>query len=383
MAGRRAPRTLAAAAAVLLSLSVVGTAQAAPVDTPALASPDAAERLLLDIAAAGDRIVAVGEQGHIIVSDDAGGTWAHAEVPVSLMLTGVAFAGDAAVWAVGHDGIVLASDDGGDRWRVALDGEAIVAMQIDAARENIARIEAALDAMAEDDPAREETGFALEDAQFDLEDAQALAQGGITSPLLGVHFTSAARGYAFGAYGVLLQTIDGGETWSLIANRLDNPDNQHLYSLAVTEAGNLLLVGEAGAAFRSQDDGATWERLDLAYEGSLFGVLALPGGEAVAYGLRGRIFRSPDEGETWTEIDGSPRATLTGGTTLPDGRTALVGAAGTLVVGKPGDTALDRIATPMSGGLSGALALDSNTLIVVGFGGLARVALDGGDAAGD
>lgn len=382
MAGRRAPRTLAAAAAVLL-WSAVGTAQAAPADTPALASPDAAERLLLDIAADGGRIVAVGEQGHIIVSDDEGGTWSHAEVPVSLMLTGVAFAGDTKAWAVGHDGVVLASDDRGDRWRVAVDGAAIVAMQIEAARENIARIEVTLDAMADDDPAREETGFTLEDAQFDLEDAQELAEGGITSPLLGVRFTSATRGYVFGAYGVLLQTEDGGETWALIADRLDNPDNQHLYSLAVTEAGNLLLVGEAGAAFRSEDDGATWTRLDLNYEGSLFGVLALSGGEAVAYGLRGRIFHSPDEGENWTEIDGSPRATLTGGTALPDGRTALVGAAGTLVVGKPGATPLDRVATPMSGGLSGALALDSNTLIVVGFGGLARVALDGDDAAGD
>lgn len=382
MTTRRAPRTLAAAAAVLLSLGA-GTVQGAPVDTPALPSPEATERLLLDIAAAGGRIVAVGEQGHIVVSDDGGATWAHAEVPVSLMLTGVAFANDARVVAVGHDGIVLASDDRGDRWRVALDGEGIVAMQIEAASAAVARLESALDAMADDDPALEETGFALEDAQFDLEDAEALAEGGITSPLLGVCFTSATRGFAFGAYGVLLETVDGGDSWALVSNRLDNPGNQHLYSMAVTDAGTLLLVGEAGAAFRSRDGGTSWARLDLGYEGSLFGVLALSGGEAVAYGLRGRVFRSPDDGERWLEIDGSPRATLTGGTTLPGGRAALVGAAGTLVVGKPGDTPLARVSTPFSGALSDALAIDANTLIVVGFGGLARVALDAGNASGD
>ena len=261
----RRSRPLAWAAAALGSALFAGPVHAGPGDTPALASPDAAERLLLDVAASGSRIVAVGEQGHIVISDDAGSTWSHAQVPVSLMLTGVTFSGDARAWAVGHDGLVLTSEDAGATWQVALDGTDIAAMQIDAADAAIARIEAELDAMDEDDPAREEIGYALEDAQFDREDAEAVADTGITTPLLGVRFTGPAQGYAYGAYGVLLETRDAGASWALASNRLDNPDNQHLYAIDTMRSGALLLVGEAGAAFRSEDGGTTWERLDVGY----------------------------------------------------------------------------------------------------------------------
>mgnify|MGYP003398762965 CR=1 FL=1 len=52
---------------------------------------------LLDIARAGDRLVAVGERGFTLVSDDAGKSWHAVGTPVVRALTGVAFSGDKVV----------------------------------------------------------------------------------------------------------------------------------------------------------------------------------------------------------------------------------------------------------------------------------------------
>jgi len=56
---------------------------------PALMSEKAGRSLLIDLAHAGKRLVAVGERGHVLFSDNDGKTWTQAKVPVSLMLTSV------------------------------------------------------------------------------------------------------------------------------------------------------------------------------------------------------------------------------------------------------------------------------------------------------
>src|SRR5690554_871087 len=62
-----------------------------PLLTPAFEAPLAVRNLLTDIARAGNRVVAVGEHGNIIYSDDGGSQWQQARVPVSVNLTAVTF----------------------------------------------------------------------------------------------------------------------------------------------------------------------------------------------------------------------------------------------------------------------------------------------------
>ena len=84
------PRCLVAA---LLGMQLLATAAAADrTGEHATPSPRAARSLLLDVARAGDRIVAVGEWGYVVLSDDGGVTWRQArEVPTRVTLTGVYF----------------------------------------------------------------------------------------------------------------------------------------------------------------------------------------------------------------------------------------------------------------------------------------------------
>lgn len=302
--------------------------------------PAAPRSLLLDaVRLAGGRTVAVGERGHVLLSDDDGETWRQVVVPTRVTLTSVAAGGDAVV-AAGHDGVVLHSADRGESWQ---------------------RV-------------REEP--------YSADNFSSPSNG---SPVLDVLFLDRERVLAIGAYALVLTSNDGGATWQpgelvlsdegddagtgvtdadraadvsapgeddagLVQEEgapaggegdgvlfdadelmLDDEVDPHLNAVARTVGGALVMVGERGTVFRSADDGATWQRLSLPYGGSMFGVLPTGGDGVLVMGLRGRAFESDDLGDTWREVDTGVSATLFAGAMGVDRAVVLVGAQGAIL----------------------------------------------------
>ncbi len=324
----------------------------------------ATQSLLLDITRAGERLVAVGEQGLVLLSDDGGDTWRQAAVPVSVLLTAVSFADGQNGWAVGHDGAVLHSSDGGASWSLQLEGNRINALRVE-------QLETELDALrleAGADPrVLENLEYALDDARFALED-------GPNMPLLDVWFADSLHGFVLGAYGQLLQTRDGGNSWQTLGHRLPNPDRFHLNSLLATSTGDLYIAGEAGLLLRSGDTGNTWEALESPYEGSLFAMAELEG--LWLMGLRGNLFHSLD-GEHWQAQALDATATLNGALAL-DSKLVLLGQGGLLQAGdRTGFAPLVKERSRQS--LSAALVAGTQ-LVLVGEGGIQRKPLPAGTA---
>src|SRR5579862_587423 len=115
-----APKQVARRAGALLAL-LAGTAAAQQQPAPRAAEPArrAAQSLLIALASAGERLVAVGDRGSIVLSEDHGTTWRQAaQVPVQALLTGVCFFDERHGVAVGHDQVILSSADGGDSWQL-------------------------------------------------------------------------------------------------------------------------------------------------------------------------------------------------------------------------------------------------------------------------
>lgn len=344
---------------------------------PALQTDAASTYLILDTVTDGQRILIAGEQGHILYSDDSGTTWAHAQVPISLAITAVIFSGRDTAWAAAHDGVLLRSTDHGQSWQTNLTGIDVARMSADAAA---ARVEQLQLEMEQADPASiEDLEWALDDARFAFEDASAVIDDGVTMPLLDVWFEDERNGYALGAYGILLRTTDGGSTWKLISDRLDNPDNYHLYGIARSVSGTLLVAGEAGTLLRSRNSGETWDRLDSPYQGSFFGTVAAHDGGLLAFGLRGNVFRSIDEGDTWSHVDTGDQRTLLGGMTQADGSIVLVGSAGAVLVSHDHGAGFDTIPTTGNRVYSSVAETIDDKLLLVGFGGVSI--LDGADDA--
>ena len=321
-----AGRLVVATAAVLAVLLPVAAAEDGDDDLVwAVKAPLAPHSLLVDLAAAGSRLVAVGERGHILLSDDGGASWAQAAVPTRSNLTGVFFLDGDRGWAVGHDAVVLRTTDGGETW--------------------------------------ERVYWAPEDE----------------SPLFDVWFAGPDDGFALGAYGMLLVTADGGDTWDY--GSLEDVD-AHLHRLAQGPDGALFIAAEAGVLFRSLDDGETWEELPSPYGGSFFGVLPLEEDVLLAYGLRGHLYRSEDGGESWTEIDSGTTSLLSDGVLLEDGTVIIVGLGGVVMVSRDGGRTFASLEPEDRRGIGAVLEGPSGTVVMAGEFGVRTVAVTDLGAAG-
>jgi photosystem II stability/assembly factor-like uncharacterized protein len=373
LSGRILGISLARSCTALLLCCLAATVPLAQAER-ALLMPRAAQSLLLDIARAGERLVAVGERGHVLYSDDHGRNWTQVEVPTARMLTSVWFADERRGWAVGHDGMIIASVDGGNSWTLQRDGMAQQAALNRLAHEQAA---AELARLEREDAAAD----VLEEARFALEDAAAVLDEPLYAPpLMDVWFGDAGHGVAVGAYGLYLETRDGGRNWQDRSARLDNPDGAHLYAIASPGNGRLLLVGETGSMFRSLDGGLSWQTLSPAYAGTLFGALAEPGsGRVCVFGLQGNILLSQDFGDSWMPLDSSTEVVLSGGTRTAAGEWLIAGSVGTLLRVDAGGRHVAVSATGSLGGNYSALAEAADgATVLVGQGGAMR--LDGADA---
>lgn len=375
----RAPLLFAALCAWLLA----GPTQAAVAATePALMLPRAQHSLLLDVARAGDRLVAVGDRGHVLYSDDSGRTWTQARVPVSVLLTAVWFANATTGWAVGHDGMIIATRDGGVNWELQRDG---IAAQEALDRESLA---AARRAATAHDGAAGSPEAAQAQAALEEEEDRA-SQPVYAPPLMDVWFADADTGIAVGAYGSYLRTSDGGRSWIHDTTRIDNPDDLHYYAIASGGAGRLLIVGESGSVFRSRDGGAGWEQLAQAYEGTLFGALAFtPGDTVCVFGLQGTVLVSRDFGDTWQRLHSPTESVLAGGTIASGGEALIVGNVGTILGVRVATGELeDRSRASLRDNLAGVIQAPDGSLVVIGQGGAIRVpageAADASVAAAD
>lgn len=309
-------RTLRRAALFALALSACVVSQAASsgdatirlFEQPSLPSALASESLMLDVALAGQRLVAVGERGFILLSEDDGQSWRQVPSPVSVTLTRVVFPSATHGWAVGHAGVVLHSQDGGLSWSKQLDGEQAARLELETAQ-------------------RAHSAQPGERSQQQLESAQLLFEEGPDKPFLAVHFFDERQGMILGAYGLAFVTDDGGISWQSIRERLDNPSALHLYDINEL-AGELFIAGEQGLLLRSVDNGLRFDALESPANGTLFGLLATDAQGLLAFGLRGKAYLSEDHGDSWNLVPNNLPVTLTAGARLADGNLMLVDESG-------------------------------------------------------
>lgn len=346
---------LAPASAATAAAAATATGQPVPdlLELPARADVRATSTVQLAVTRAGERLVSVGARGTVLLSDDGGASWRQARaVPASVALTDVCFVDGQLGWAVGHSGIVLHSRDGGETWVRQLDGRQGAQAALDEAR--------ALAAAGADGAERR------------LREAQSMVEDGPDKPLLSVHFTDARRGWAVGAYGLALATEDGGQSWQAFIARLPNPRGKHLYQVRA-DGARLLIAGEQGALFRSDDGGASFAEVRTPYPGTFFGALALGADTLLAYGLRGNVWRSADGGANWAQIALDQEITLTSGVRLTDGSVVLADESGRLLRSDDAGRSFRALEAKAPNAVTALVQIEDGALVLSGARGLNRV----------
>jgi photosystem II stability/assembly factor-like uncharacterized protein len=274
--------------------------------------------LLVDGKRVGKRIVAVGDRGYIVISDDLGATWRRAKAPASQLLTGVDFVDDQLGIAVGHDSAILSTADGGETW------------------------------------------------------TQRFSAPSEGRPLLAVIFPKKDFALAVGAYGAYYESTDAGNTWTA---RKIIAEDRHFNAVVDLGQGNLLILGEAGTILASPDWGKTWVPIASPYKGSFFGAVVAGDGAVIAFGMRGRIYRSTDRGKTWKQVDNASSASLVGGEKLPDGTILLAGSAGTALASRDNGQSFVPITTATTKAFAKPVLGAENTLVLLGEAGAREVRL--------
>lgn len=247
--------------AAAMAQAPAGPTSTLPLLAPARPARHATQAMLLASTRAGTRLVAVGDHGVVLLSDDGGRTHRQARtVPVDVTLTSVSFIDDRQGWAVGHAGVILHTLDGGETW----------ALQ-------------------------------RSDVQEDR-------------PLFAVHFFNARHGVAVGLWSLVLTTRDAGNTWEAV--QMPIPDGAkkadlNLFGLFADARGHVFAAAEKGMVLRSDDQGQHWRYLATGYKGSFWTGAAAADGVLLVGGMRGSLYRSGDDGQTWQRIETDSKSSIT------------------------------------------------------------------------
>jgi len=297
---------------------------------PAMKAAKAPRTVLTEITQTSSSTIAVGDYGVVLYRDNKSNDWQQADVPTSVLFTSVDFIDDQHGWAAGHHGVIAATTDGGKTWQLQLDGFQFIDLQIEHFQQLVDELTAKQEQFDGSDPdAEDDILFALDNALFLLDNATYAKEDGPTKPFLDIRALSNDVILAVGAYGTLIRSVDGGNSWQILDERVDNPDGYHLNALA-SDGEFVYIAGEAGQIFRSADQGDSWELMDSPYNGSFFGLHVDASERLWVVGLRGNIFVSSDQGDSFSQIKLDDAVNINAIVDAPNGGVYLVGNAGVI-----------------------------------------------------
>lgn len=280
------------APAVLVLATAASSVQASGENAPVsvdLTREGVAHRPLFGIsfAATGARGVAVGDRGTVLLTDDGGRHWSAQEVDTELALLDVAMAGERVI-AVGQMGLVLVRDGRGIWTEHPVDVE-----------ERLLSVELAADGLAvavggfgqvriSTDSG---TTWTAPDVAF-----SGFVEEGYDPHLYAVEITAGGRIIVAGEFGLVVVSDDRGASWRLVRQ-----GDESLSAVHVRSDGTGYAVGQNGLVLKTTDSGDHWERVDPGLGGNLLGVDSSADGLVIVPGMRTMLV-SIDDGATFLPV---------------------------------------------------------------------------------
>ena len=159
---------------------------------------------------------------------------------------------------------------------------------------------------------------------------------GLAPEFLSIRFSDKKRGWIVGSLSnqkeevvdsLVLQTADGGETWT----RIIVPSKQELYHLDFINNDNGWIVGDKGLILNTHDGGQSWQMQSSNTSASLYNVDFRDSDNGIAVGSKGTILRTETGGAVWEKIRSDVQKSLLRVNFTNDKNGWIVGAAGTIL----------------------------------------------------
>jgi photosystem II stability/assembly factor-like uncharacterized protein len=220
---------------------------------------------------------AVGWNGAMVKTVDAGSSWTTLTSGTSQALLSVYFTSTTTGYAVGNGGLILKTIDGGNTWSSQTVGSAnLTSVRFTDANNGIAV---------------GDSGTII--VTSDAGTTWTTQTSGTNYQLNSTFFLSNTNGYAAGAYGTVLKY--NGSTWFSMATAT----NEYLYSVFFVNVSIGYAVGLNGTIIKTTDGGAMWNPLSSGTSLQLSSVYFTDPNTGYVLGLNGLILKTTDGGFTW------------------------------------------------------------------------------------
>jgi photosystem II stability/assembly factor-like uncharacterized protein len=196
----------------------------------------------------------------------------------------------------------------------------------------------------------------------------------ITDSLYDTHFISEKDGWAVGAFGTIVSTHDGGDSWRpQMSHTVEN-----LFGIDFADPQHGWIVGRSGTVLHTNDGGETWEKQPTGIDRHLFKVKALDPQRAWVVGDWGAILATHDGGKTW-ENHTLERDVILYDEAWPDAQHGwIVGETGAIVITSDGGNTWTTQPSGVEKTLNGVFFADLQHGWAVGIDGLILRTVDSG-----
>jgi photosystem II stability/assembly factor-like uncharacterized protein len=225
-------------------------------------------------------LVTVAKDGHILHSDDGGGSWQALDLGTGIDLWSVAFTGPNRGWAVGENGTMLHTEDGGHSWHEQMTGTANELAAITFLDEHVGWTAGGRGTIL-----RTMDGGRTWQKQ----------SSGSDFWLGCLAFSSPQSGWVAGGGGVVLHTLDGGATWQ----KQNSPTKEVLRSITFVTSQSGWAVGYDGTILHTEDGGNSWQIQTSGTDAWLYGVTFISPRSGWIVGNKGTILHTDDAGHSW------------------------------------------------------------------------------------
>ncbi|MOA26728.1 Xyloglucanase Xgh74A precursor [compost metagenome] len=151
---------------------------------------------------------------------------------------------------------------------------------------------------------------------------------------------------------------------------LPDADGFHVYSAVVVQ-GKLYLAGEQGLLLQSSDGGRTFSRIESPSNATIFGITASPS-VMLLYGLKGRLYRSDDAGGQWTRVE-MPESTISAGVYVAGDTFLLANEKGQVFRSDDGGQTFNKVSTDNLVPVTSLAVATDGTIVQSGLRGVSRI----------
>lgn len=310
--------------------------------------------------------MAVGDNGVILKTADAGANWVSLVSGSEADLYAVSAVSAQVIWVAGSSGTILKTVDGGASWVPQISPTSSDINDVCAVSTNVAW------AASEGDMA--EGGIPLRTMDGGTTWEKKLNPAGTFPLLTGVSAVNVDAAWICGP-GVLSRTINGGAAW----DKETAPQAGYINRIRMFDANKAVAVGYGGMFIRTVNGGADWTRKGLGVDFDINSLSFLNDQNGWITGDNGFVARTADGGESWDRQDSGVPLDLLGVCALDADHAWACGFWGTLIKTQNGGSFWQRLSSGDQDGLLGICAVGDRTLWTTGFDSTILKTCDGGN----